>query len=193
MARKLMHMRQHLWLAAGVVLLLVPLVSLLTSEEAKAGPPTTSATVLATVRINTLEVTVSAPASVTTDTPFRVTAAVKNIGSTKIMGAKATIHLPVLGTSTAFTLRGQEDKNLGVISPGKDKNAKWNLVAKAKGNYFIMVTASGTEEVSGDLLVSQDTTLIIEVKDSGTGPGKADVQSVVTSILDALRRVAFFR
>lgn len=193
MARKLMHMRQYLWLAAGVILLLVSLVSLLTSEEAKAGPPTTSATVLATVRINTLEVTVSAPASVTTDTPFRVTAAVKNTGSTKIMRVTATIHLPALGTSTAFTLRGQEDKNLGVISSGKDKNAKWNLVAKFTGNYVILVTALGTEEVSGDLLDAQDTTLMTVVEDPGTGPGKSDVQSVVTSILDALRHVAFFR
>ena len=63
----------------------------------------------------------------------------------------------------------------------------------ATGNYAILVTASGTEEVSGDLLNSQDTTLMTVVEDSGTGPGKADVQSVVTSILDALRRVAFFR
>ena len=156
--------RQHLRLGAGVVvavvILLVPLVSILTSGEARAGAPTASATVLATVRINTLEVSLAAPGSVEVGEHSDVVATLKNLGSTKIMGAKATIHLPTLGTSTAFTLRGQADKNAGAVLPGKEKTVKWKLVADAAGNYVIMVTATGTEQESGDLLEAQDTALI---------------------------------
>ena len=163
--------RQHLRLGAGVVvavvILLVPLVSILTSGEARAGAPTASATVLATVRINTLEVSLAAPGSVEVGEHSDVVATLKNLGSTKIMGAKATIHLPALATSTAFTLRGQADKNVGAIPPGKDKQARWNLVAEAAGNFVIMVTATGTEEESGDLLEAQDTAMIEVV----AGPG----------------------
>ncbi len=195
MARKLRRIRRHIWLAAGVALLLVPLVSMLTSEEARASPPTASATVLATVRINTLEVEVSlaAPSSVAVGEQFDVVATLRNVGSTKIMGAKATIHLPTLATGTAFILRGQEDKNAGAIVPGKDKEAKWKLVAEAAGNYVILVTASGTEEVSGDLLDAQDTRIVEVMEGPGGGPGKSDVRNFASSIWDALRHFAAVR
>ena len=158
--------RQHLRLGAGVVavvILLVPLVSLLTSGKATAGTPVASATVFATVRINTLEVSLAVPSSVGVGEKFEAVATLRNLGSTKIMRAKATIRLPALETGPAFTLRGQEDKNAGAILPGKDKRAKWNLVAEAPGTFFIMVTAVGTDETSGDLLEAEDTTMIVVV------------------------------
>ena len=62
--------------------------------------------------------------------------------------------------SPAFTLKGQEDKNAGAILPGKEKEAKWKLVAEAPGDFAIVVTAVGTEETSGDLLEAADTAMI---------------------------------
>ena len=156
------------------------------SAEARAGPPTVSATVFATVRINTLEVSLAAPTSVVVGNQFDVVATMRNLGSTKIMAAKATLHLPTLETGPALTVRGQEDKNAGAIPPGTDKEVKWKLVAEAAGNYVIMVTASGTEEAGGDLLEAQDTTVLIVV-DSGGGPGKSDVRNLASSLLFSLR------
>ena len=135
----------------------------MTSGEATAGAPVASATVFATVRINTLEVSLAVPSSVAVGEKFEAAATLRNLGSTKIMGAKATIHLPDLEASPAFTLKGQEDKNAGAILPGKEKKVKWKLVAEAPGNHLIMVTAVGTEEVSGDLLDAHGTRLM-EVK-----------------------------
>ena len=132
--------------------MLLPIVSMLMSEEARAGVPTVSATVFATVRINTLEVSIEALGSVVVGEQLDVVATLRNVGSTKIMRAKATIHLPILETGTAFTLRGQEDKNAGAILPGREKKVRWKLVAKTPGNYIVMVTAVGKEEVSDDLL-----------------------------------------
>ena len=165
----------------------MPLVSMLMSDEARADGHTVSATVFATVRINTLEVSLAAPASVVVGEQFDVVATLTNIGSTKIMAAKATIkHLPTLEIGTAFTVRGQKDKNAGAIPPGTDKEVKWKLVAEAARNYVIMVTASGTEEAGGDLLEAQDTTVLIVV-DSGGGPGKSDVRNLASSLLFSLR------
>ena len=158
--------RKHLRLGAGVVavvILLVPLVSILTRGEARADAPTPSATVLATVRINTLEVSLAAPKSVIVGERFRAIATVKNKGSTKILRAQATLHLPV-----GISLKGKADKNVGVVLPAKDKQAQWNLMADAADiSYVILVTATGTEEESGDLLEAQDTAMIEVV----AGPG----------------------
>lgn len=121
--------------------------------------------VVATVRVqlNLLEVEVSAPEIVTVGDRFRPVATLRNLGSAKIRNAQATIQLPLTGLS----LNGQAVKNVGTILPGGDKKAKWNLVADAPGNYIIMVTVVGTDEISGDLMEAEDTAMIEVV----AGPG----------------------
>ena len=103
--------------------------------------------VVATVRVqlNLLEVDVSAPEIVTVGDRFRPVATLRNHGSAKIRNAQATIHLSLTGLS----LNGQAKKNVGAIPSGKEKGARWKLVAESPGIYIIMVTATGTDETSG--------------------------------------------
>lgn len=110
--------------------------------------------VFATVGVNSLEVTLSAPASVTAGSVFQVSASVGNGGATNIVGVKAILN------PGAIELKGNEDRQLGIVLPSQTKETRWNLVAEDAGTYIILVTVTGTEEVSGDLLEIQDTALI---------------------------------
>ena len=183
MARGLRRIRGKLWLGAGVfaVLLLVAFGEI--TRDARAQGGTLSSTVFATVIINTLGVSISAPTSVAVGDRFELMATVGNVGFTAIRKGKATIQLPALPPESAggtvptlpsdpdvppvpaFSFNGKGEKNMGTIPPAKEKDVRWRLTAEAEGCYLIQVTATGTEDVSGAALEEQATAMV----EVGTG------------------------
>lgn len=110
--------------------------------------------VSATVRVNTLEVALTVPTSVTVGSIFQVRALVGNAGPTNILEVSAVLN------GGAIQVLGNVERQFGRILPFQNKEVKWNLVAEDAGNYIILVTVTGIEEVSGELLETQDTALV---------------------------------
>ena len=124
------------------------------SNQMSAGDLNTDTGVFATVRASSLAVALSAPASVTAGSVFQVTASAGNVGSTSILEVEAML------SPGAIQVMGSVERHLGRILPSQQKEARWNLVAEDAGNYIILVIVTGTEEISGDLMETQDTVLI---------------------------------
>lgn len=111
--------------------------------------------VVATVSINPLEVEVTAPSTVLVGESFKVTGVVKNLGLTRIRRSRA-----VLSLNPGLSLRGKEEKSLGIIGGESEKTAHWQLKAESPGTYILLVSASGVEEESGDLVEASGTTIV---------------------------------
>lgn len=117
-----------------------------------------TASLVATVRLNPLEVKVFAPSFVRVGEQFRVRATISNLGGTKIKKTKAEIFL-----DPGLSLKGSSRRKLGVISAAASRTASWRVTAKKGGSYVILVEASGIEEETGDLVETSDST-IVEVR-----------------------------
>lgn len=111
--------------------------------------------VVATVRINPLEVEVTAPSSVSMGERFKVEAIVKNLGGTKIQKTKVEIFL-----SSGLSLKGKSERKLGVILEEDSKATSWRITAKETGIYFISVEVSGIEAETGDLVEASGNTMV---------------------------------
>ncbi len=148
--------RKHLVLTAVVSILLASTGcdSSSSSSQMAVGEINTDVGVFATVRANSLEVALSAPASVTHGSVFQVSALVGNVGLTNIVGVTAILN------PGAIELKGYDGRHLGILLPSQDKESRWNLLAEDAGSFIILVTVTGIEEISGDLLEVQDTALI---------------------------------
>lgn len=122
-----------------------------------------TASLVATVRINSLEVEVTAPSSVSLGERFKVEATVRNSGETKIKKTKVEIF-----PDSGLNLKGNSERKMGVILAENSKTASWRLTAEETGSYFIQVEARGIEEESGGLVEASDVSdsIIVKVKNS---------------------------
>lgn len=122
-----------------------------------------TASLVATVRINPLEIEVDTPRLVSVGERFKVEAIVKNSGETKIKKTKVEIFL-----SPGLNLKGNSKRKLGIILAEDSKTTSWWVAPEKTGNYLIVVNASGIEEETGGLVeASGSATLMVEVQDSG--------------------------
>lgn len=111
--------------------------------------------VTATVSVNPLSVSVSAPDSVFVDQHFKVEANIENYGSNKIKEALAIIQLP-----QGLTLKGKCERTIGMIPPHKKKTVAWRVRATEVGTYVIQVSVSGRDEATDALLTAQGSTIV---------------------------------
>lgn len=118
-----------------------------------------TASLVATVRLNPLEVEVFAPSFVRVGEQFRVRATVSNLGGRKIKKTKAAISF----SDSGLDIRGKSEQKLGVIPVTESKLASWRVTARETGNYVILVEASGIEEETGNLVEASEST-IVEVR-----------------------------
>jgi len=119
-----------------------------------------SGTVTATVTVNPLKVDVSArPHSPIADKKFKLQATIKNLGSTTLNDAEATIFLPA-----GLTPLSDESQFLGSIDGGRKKRASWTIQADEAGNYIIIIAVSAIDNGSGNT-VSNEASITVEVSD----------------------------
>lgn len=119
-----------------------------------------TASLVATVRINPLEVEVTAPSPVSLGERFRVEAVVKNLGETRIKKTKVELFW-----DPGLSLRGNPVRKMGVILGKESKTASWRITAEETGSYVILVEASGIEGEGGDLVEASDTTIVQVMKE----------------------------
>ncbi len=123
-----------------------------------------TASLVATVRTNPLEVKVTALHPVSVGERFKVEATVSNLGKSKIKKTRVEIFL-----NSGLGLKGKSERKLGVILAENSKTASWRVTAEKTGEYVISVEASGIEEETGDLVKASDTTMVIvEVQNSAS-------------------------
>ncbi len=135
-------------LSVVVALLLAPLL------PAASLASTQDVLVTATVFLNPLEVIASAPSPVAANTVFTVQAIVRNHGSPHIEKAVAVIHLP----KNVELVRSKAEVKLGSIPARRYATANWEVKALKKGNYVILVSASGV--YSGVAVTGEDAVLV---------------------------------
>lgn len=119
-----------------------------------------SGVVTATVRPNPLEVTVSAPSTVTVGQWFDISADIANLGDQTITGTTATIHSP-----QEVAIKGGQKKKVGDLSGGLTKTVTWRAKATSTGSFVIQVEATGS--LAGEQISSSDTTIISSVVSLG--------------------------
>lgn len=112
-------------------------------------------TVVATVRINPLEVEVTAPPFVRVGERFKVEVTVSNLGDTKIKKAKVEIFL-----DSGLSLKGKSEQKLGIILAEDSKTVFWWVTAEEIGTNVVLVKASGIEEETQDLVEASDSTIV---------------------------------
>lgn len=148
-------------------ILVLPLVlGLLFSSVSSLIFASQTGTLVATVRINPLEVEVTAPSSVSLGERFKVEATVKNSGDTKIKKTKIEIFLnSELNLDSGLNLKGNTERKRGVVLAKDSKTAFWWVTAEKTGIYVISVEASGIEEETGDLVEASGSTIVeVEVE-----------------------------
>lgn len=111
-----------------------------------------SGLVVATVRPNPLEVSISAPSGVTVGQWFDVSADITNLGQDTITKTIATLNTP-----TEFQVKGQR-KKIGNLASHETKTVTWQVKANASGNFVI--TAEATGNLAGETISASDSTLI---------------------------------
>lgn len=113
--------------------------------------------ITASVFLNPFEVQASAPSKVTTGTIFTVTAIIRNNGNLGIGKATAAIYLP----KNVELVKSKAESKLGTIPARKDATATWKIRALKKGNYVIMVLASG---IYGGVVVTEEDVVLVAVR-----------------------------
>ena len=111
-------------------------------------------TVSVTVLANPIEVTVRTPRRVLAGVPFPVLAFIESSAESRIEGVVAAIHTPD-GVEVIIIGRGVD---LGTVQAHGTAVATWLVRAAQKGNYVILVSASGTYD--GDIVTGQDAALV---------------------------------
>lgn len=114
--------------------------------------------ITATVTVNPLLVSVSAPSTVLLDRPFTVKAIIENRGESRIEQAVATINLPD-GLELA---KPKAEQTLGVIPPHIRKTAVWPVRATKGSEYVISVSVSGQYE---GIAITEDSTASFAVSE----------------------------
>lgn len=114
-----------------------------------------TASLVTTVRINPLEIEVTAPSPVVLGARFKVEAIVKNLGETKIKKTRVEIFL-----DPGLSLKRNPARKMGVILEKESKTASWRVTAEEMGSHVILVEASGIEEEGGDLVEASGTTIV---------------------------------
>lgn len=109
------------------------------------------------VFLNPLKIQVSAPSKVTTGTIFTITAIIRNNGNLGIGKATAVIYLP----KNVELVKSKAESKLGTIAPHKDTTTTWKVRALKKGNYVIMVLASG---IYGGIVVTEAGVVLVAVR-----------------------------
>ena len=143
-------MEQRLAKASRLVIVLL-LLALLGRSKISAA----EGVITATVTVNPLWVSVSAPSSVLVGESFQVEATIENRGEAKIEKAVATIILP---DGLELVRPPKAERNLGAIPPHKHKTATWQVQAASESGYIIMVSASG--EYAG-VIITEDSTAAV--------------------------------
>lgn len=134
-------------------LVLGPLFSWFLPKQNRVSAQTAS--LVATVRLNGLEVKVFAPSFVKVGEQFRIRATVSNLGRAKIKKAKAEISL-----DPGLDLRGNFKRKLGVILATESRAVFWRVTARQEGRYVVLVEALGIEEEAGNLVEASDSTIV---------------------------------
>ena len=114
-----------------------------------------TASLVATVRINPLEVEVTAPSPVILGERLKVEVIVKNLGETKIKKTRVEIFL-----DPGLSLKRNPVRKMGVIPEKGSKTASWRVTAEEMGSHVILVEASGIEEEGGDLVEASGTIIV---------------------------------
>lgn len=117
--------------------------------------------ITATVTVNPLSVSVSAPSSVAVGQPFDVEATVENHGGAKIERAVASIDLP----AGLQLITHKAERTLGVIPSHKRKTITWRVSAVKEGEYIVSVSASG---LYAGVTVSEDGTDAVTVTEEAS-------------------------
>lgn len=110
-----------------------------------------TATLTATVRINPLEIEVTAPPNVTVGQWFEIQVEASNLGPETVKGVKAEINPP-----TDLQVSGRH--GLGVLKPGETKKARWRARALASGNSIVQVEVTG--RLGGEQISASDSAVI---------------------------------
>lgn len=129
-----------------------------------------TASLVATVRVNPLEVEVNTPPKVVVREWFTIRVSVSNRGSETIQKTTATLNTP-----TEIVVRGK-DKKLGDLGLGETKTVSWQAKANSSGNFVILAEVTGN--LAGEIISASDTTMI-----------SADLST--NSLVTRLRRLIF--
>ena len=111
-----------------------------------------TASLVATVRVNPLEVEMTAPSNVVVGEWFTISISVSNRGSETIRKTTATLE-----TLTEIVVRGK-NKKLGNVEPGEIKTVSWQAKANKAGNFIILAEVTG--DLAGEQISAFDTTTI---------------------------------
>lgn len=111
-----------------------------------------SAILIATVRVNPLEVEVIAPKSVMVGEWFEIKANISNMGGEIITKVYATIH-----TDPKLTVGGKR-KRVGNLGAGQVETITWLAKARSSGVFVIYVQATG--ELAGEEISASDTLIV---------------------------------
>ncbi len=112
-----------------------------------------SATLVATVRPNPLEVEISAPGSVPVGKWFEIKATISNQGSVAVTKTSAKIH-----KSSTLSIRGKK-KRIGNLDPGSPQTITWQAKANQTGKFVILVEVEGVLE--GEKISASNATVIL--------------------------------
>ena len=110
--------------------------------------------ITANVFLNPLDIQASAPSRVTTGATFTVKAIIRNNGDLGIGKATVVIYLP----KNVELVKSKVESKLGTIAAHKAATASWQVRALKKGNYVIMVLASGI--YNGKVVTEEDVVLV---------------------------------
>ena len=138
------------WWKLGVLALAVGLALLLAAEGLLASEGQGSVT--ATVKVNPLVVSLTAPSEASVGEEFTVQATVGNLGSSRIRRVTATIHLP---PTDLLEVRGPDTHRLRPLGPFGSRSTEWQLTALQSGGFVLMVTASGVDASDRTLLTTE--------------------------------------
>lgn len=135
-----------------IKLLLLPIL-VLAAIFMVAGPAfAQSATLVATVRPNPLQVKISIPSGVSVGQWFDISATIHNQGQETIKKTVAIIYTPI-----EMSVRGQK-KQVGNLSGGQTKTLIWRVKANSSGEFIVTVEASG--ELAGEQITASDSTIV---------------------------------
>lgn len=123
-----------------------------------------TSTITATVSVNSIVIEAkAAPKSVFVGKDFSVRARIENKGLDTLNDVEATIYLP-----NGLILLSNETQYLGEIKAGRNKIVSWKINGQVAGNYVIIVSVSGFDEVTNELMTNEATT-VVEVKEKMGG------------------------
>lgn len=111
-----------------------------------------SASLIATVHVNPLEVEIILPGNVEIGEWFKITAIIINHGSEKIKHNRVSIYPP-----PEVSVRGSNEKGVGILRPGGTRTISWWIRVDSPSANFVLIEVVGTllgEEVSASDTVS---------------------------------------